>query len=355
MRPRACARSARRSARWPWRSGPSCSGVARARAERSRRLSAGRPSSRRDRVGRAQIAQRALGAGAFVDDALTGARDVIAGGLGRAPAELHRHHDALVIADRLLLGLLVAAEAAELPVERAHRARIAEPRGLGAELRRVAIEEREHDLGGAGLEVALVLRDLRLEVADRREAVGRQRSLELARQGVALRGVAEELAAVADRVRRVGDLEAVRLAVALIQAIDARQTRELDLGRGTSLGVAGAAGARRALHRRAGHRGSARWGQQVRGRLARDHAIRDRVGVALVGIAVGADAARQVDAGALLHDVGGLVRRGVQVGRRREGHVSASRVGGRADRRGGGGGGASDVGAHRRQLVGRTE
>jgi hypothetical protein len=169
-----------------------------------------------DRVGRAQVAQGALGAGAFVDDALTGARDVIAGGLGRAPAELHRHHDALVIADGFLLGLLVAAEAAELTVERAHRARIAEPRGLGAELRRVAIEEREHDLGGAGLEVALVLRDLRLEVADRREAVGRQRSLELARQSVALRGVAEELAAVADRVRRVGDLEAVRLAVALI-------------------------------------------------------------------------------------------------------------------------------------------
>jgi hypothetical protein len=102
-------------------------------------------------------------------------------------------------------------------------------------------------------------------------------------------------------------------------------------------------------------RGSARWAQQVRGRLARDHAIRDRIGVALVGIAVGADAARQVDAGALLHDVGGLVRGGVQIGRRREGHVGAGRVGGRADRRGGGGGGASDVGAHRRQLVGRTE
>jgi hypothetical protein len=49
------------------------------------------------------------------------------------------------------------------------------------------------------------------------------------------------------------------------------------------------------------------------------------------------------------------VRGGVQIGRRREGHVGAGRVGGRADRRGGGGGGASDVGAHRRQLVGRTE
>jgi hypothetical protein len=39
-----------------------------------------------DRVGRAQVAQGALGAGALVDDALTGARDVIAGGLARAPA-----------------------------------------------------------------------------------------------------------------------------------------------------------------------------------------------------------------------------------------------------------------------------
>jgi hypothetical protein len=69
-----------------------------------------------------------------------------------------------------------------------------------------------------------------------------------------------------------------------------------------------------------------------RGRLALDHQIGNRVGVLFVGVAVVADAAGEMDPGALLDDVRRLVRCGVEIGRRGERGRVAGRIGARAHR-----------------------
>ncbi len=71
--------------------------------------------------------------------------------------------------------------------------------------------------------------------------------------------------------------------------------------------------------------------EQGLGRLAGDDLVGDAVGVTLVAVALGADAAGELDAAGLLDDVGGLVRGGVQIGRLGERDVRAGREGARAD------------------------
>jgi hypothetical protein len=88
------------------------------------------------------------------------------------------------------------------------------------------------------------------------------------------------------------------------------------------------------------------------GRLAGDHRFRDGVGVALVDVAALADAALEGDPGALLHDVGGLVGRGVEIGRAAEGDVATGGVGLSAERGAGRRGLAADVGADVAHVVG---
>jgi hypothetical protein len=65
--------------------------------------------------------------------------------------------------------------------------------------------------------------------------------------------------------------------------------------------------------------------------------------VALVDVAALADAALEGDPGALLDDVGGLVGRGVEIGRAAEGDVAAGGVGLGAQRGAGRRGLAADV------------
>jgi hypothetical protein len=67
------------------------------------------------------------------------------------------------------------------------------------------------------------------------------------------------------------------------------------------------------------------------GGLAGDHGIGHRIGVLLVRIAGLAHAAAQLDPGALLHHVRGLVRRRVQIRRFAERHRRAGRIRGRSD------------------------
>jgi len=78
--------------------------------------------------------------------------------------------------------------------------------------------------------------------------------------------------------------------------------------------------------------------EQRLGRLALHDEVRNRVGVLLVAIRRLADAALELDAAALLDDVRGLVRRGVEVGRSGERDVIADR---------------DALGAHRRRALGR--
>ena len=110
-----------------------------------------------------------------------------------------------------------------------------------------------------------------------------------------------------------------------------------------------------ALHR---HRAAAagRAGvEERRRRLAANDEIRDRVGVALVGVAGGADAALQRDAAALLDHVRGLVRGGVEIGRGAERDAIADRVRLRADRGRGVGGLRAGVGLDGAHVVARSE
>ena len=67
--------------------------------------------------------------------------------------------------------------------------------------------------------------------------------------------------------------------------------------------------------------------EQRRSRLAGDHPIGDRIGMALVFIARRADAPLELDATALLDDVGRFVRSGVQVGPTAEDDMVAGGIG----------------------------
>ncbi|MGH9884402.1 MAG: hypothetical protein ACREBE_02665 [bacterium] len=60
--------------------------------------------------------------------------------------------------------------------------------------------------------------------------------------------------------------------------------------------------------------------------MAGDDSICDGVGMTLVGVASGADAALQVDTSALLNHMRGFVRHGVEVGTASEHDVIACRV-----------------------------
>src|SRR5262249_52387800 len=111
---------------------------------------------------------------------------------------------------------------------------------------------------------------------------------------------------------------------------------------------------RRALHRAVGLRAAAPAAHRVEqalGRLALYDRVGDRVGVLLVAIAALPDAARERDAGALLHDVRGLVGGGVQVGALAEGDVVAGRVRVGAHRVAGRRGGAALVRLHAGDVV----
>jgi hypothetical protein len=113
-----------------------------------------------------------------------------------------------------------------------------------------------------------------------------------------------------------------------------------------------AGGDRPALHRRAaGGAAAAVAVEQALGRLALDHGVGDCVGVLLVGISDLADPALQVHAGALLHHVRRLVRRGVEVRRAAERDVIAGGVGLGADRLAGLPGRAADVGLDAADVV----
>jgi len=91
--------------------------------------------------------------------------------------------------------------------------------------------------------------------------------------------------------------------------------------------------------------------EQRLGRLALHDEVRNRVGVLLVAIADLADAALELDAAALLDDVGSLVCRGVEVGRPGERDVIADRERARAHRRRALGRRAADVGLDRADVV----
>lgn len=91
--------------------------------------------------------------------------------------------------------------------------------------------------------------------------------------------------------------------------------------------------------------------EQRLGRLALDHLIGDRVSVMLVGIAVASDAAGQLHTTTLLHDMGGLVSREVQVWRFLKRDVIARRVRLRAHALSCLGRLAADVGVHQGDVV----
>src|SRR5262249_48001285 len=112
-------------------------------------------------------------------------------------------------------------------------------------------------------------------------------------------------------VAQTGGLPALRVALAVGLG---PVLRPGDLGVGRDL---------LALHAPAGAAGHL--AEQSLGAAARDDLIGDRVGVALVGVAGRADAARELHAAALLDDVRCLVRGGVQVGCTGERDVIAGR------------------------------
>ena len=73
--------------------------------------------------------------------------------------------------------------------------------------------------------------------------------------------------------------------------------------------------------------------EQPLGALAANHSVGDPIGVALVAVAIGAEASRERDALALLHDVRGLVSGDAQRRRLAKDDVATAGIRGRADRR----------------------
>ncbi len=92
--------------------------------------------------------------------------------------------------------------------------------------------------------------------------------------------------------------------------------------------------------------------EQVDGGPPRDDALGDRVRVALVAVAGPADAAREMHALALLHEVRRLVGGGAQARGPREGDGAIGDVAARAERPVGGARRLAHVGARRRDVVG---
>ena len=89
--------------------------------------------------------------------------------------------------------------------------------------------------------------------------------------------------------------------------------------------------------------------------MSGDHGVRDRVGMLLVRVILPTQTARKRNTPPLLHDMGGLVHRSVEVGPAVKGDRITDGVGSSADAPAGGGGALVEVRPHAGKVVPRTE